>query len=84
MSLRLKTILGIALIEAVLLALLIVTVESHLRDSAGGALVKRAQTTATLFATTAKDPLLSFDLASLDAFSEELLENPRSRICPCC
>lgn len=76
MSLRLKTILGVALIEALLLTLLIVTVVSYMRTSAGDALLKRAQTTATLFATTAKDPVLSLDLASLEAFSHELLANP--------
>lgn len=76
MSLRLKTILGVALIEAILLTILIVTIVSYMRSSAGDALIKRAQTTATLFATTAKDPVLSHDLASLDSFSQELLANP--------
>lgn len=76
MSLRFKTVIGVALIEALLLALLIVTVMSYQRTSAEEALLKRAKTTATLFATTTKDPLLSLDLASLDAFSRELMTNP--------
>lgn len=76
MSLRFKTVIGVALIEALLLALLIVTVMSYQRTSAEEALLKRATTTATLFATTTKDPLLSLDLASLDAFSRELMTNP--------
>ncbi len=76
MSLRLKTIAGVAIIEAILLTILIFTIESHMRDSAAGALEKRAKTTATLFATTSKDPVLSYDLASLEAFSLELLTNP--------
>nr|MBX2880199.1 HAMP domain-containing protein [Granulosicoccus sp.] len=76
MSLKLKTILGVALIEAVLLTILIVTVASYMRDSAGSAVIKRAQTTSTLFATTAKDPVISYDLGSLDSFTADLLSNP--------
>lgn len=76
MSLRLKTIAGVAIIEAILLTILIITIESHMHDSAASALEKRAKTTATLFATTSKDPVLSYDLASLEAFSLELLTNP--------
>jgi len=76
MSLRFKTVIGVAVIEAFLLALLIGTIVSHQRDSAEQSLQKRAHTTATLFASTTKDPLLSLDLASLEAFSEELLGNP--------
>ncbi|ASJ72861.1 sensor histidine kinase [Granulosicoccus antarcticus] len=76
MSLKFKTVIGIALIEAVLLAYLILTVLGFMNDSAGDALLKRAHTTATLFATTTKDPVLSYDLASLEAFSEELMVNP--------
>ena len=76
MSLRFKTVIGIALIEAVMLAFLIFTVMGFMNDSAGDALLKRATTTATLFATTTKDPVLAYDLASLESFSEELLLNP--------
>lgn len=76
MSLRFKTVIGVALIEAVLLAYLIFTVVGYMNRSAGDALLKRAKTTATLFATTTKDPVLSYDLASLESFSKELLANP--------
>ncbi len=76
MSLRFKTVIGVALIEAFLLALLIGTVISYQHDSAEQALLKRAATTASLFASTAKDPVLSLDLASLEAFGDELLANP--------
>ncbi len=75
MSLRLKTVLGVALIEGLLLALLIYTAMSYMHDNLEDALVKRATTTATLFASTAKDPVLSYDLASLDAFGNELALN---------
>ena len=76
MSIKFKTVLGVALIEAVSLAYLIFTMLGLMNHSAGDALLKRAHTTATLFATTTKDPVLSYDLASLEAFSEELLINP--------
>ncbi|MFK7997904.1 MAG: sensor histidine kinase [Granulosicoccus sp.] len=75
MSLRLKTVLGVALIEGLLLAFLIYTATSYMHDNLEDALVKRATTTATLFASTAKDPVLSYDLASLDAFGNELTLN---------
>ncbi len=76
MSLRFKTMTGVALIEALLLGYLILTVLGFMKDSAELALIKRAETTLALFAATAKDPLLSFDLATLDAFTSELLTNP--------
>ena len=75
MSLRLKTVLGVALIEGLLLALLIYTAMTYMHENLEDALVKRATTTATLFASTAKDPVLSYDLASLDAFGSELASN---------
>ncbi|MBN3560870.1 ATP-binding protein [Aliamphritea spongicola] len=76
MSIRLKTILGVALIEGSLLIVLLVTMMNFMRDSNYEALVKRAQTTATLFATTTKDAVLSYDLASLETFTDEMLKNP--------
>jgi len=76
MSIRLKTVIGVALIEAVLLAILIFTVMKFMHDSAEEALLKRAYSTAALFTSTAKDPVLAYDLASLDTFSKELNSNP--------
>ena len=84
MSFRLKTIIGVAIIEAVLLIVLVWTSVNFLRDSTEEEMLKRAETTATLFATTAKDAILSTDLASLDAFVEETLKNPDivyARVC---
>lgn len=77
MSFRLKTIIGIALIEAVLLAVLIISSLGLLRDSNEDQLISHARTTATLFATTTKDAVLSTDLASLESFVQEVLKNPR-------
>lgn len=76
MSLRLKTILGIASIEALLLLLLISMTLDYLRTTNYEGLSKRASTTATLFATTSKDAVLSYDLASLESFVNEVLKNP--------
>ncbi|MCH9671404.1 MAG: HAMP domain-containing protein [Gammaproteobacteria bacterium] len=76
MSFRLKTTIGIALIEALLLVLLVWTSVNFLRDSTEEELLKRARTAATLFATTSKDAVLSTDLASLEAFVSETLRNP--------
>lgn len=76
MSLRVKTIIGIALIEAVLLLLLVSMTLDYLRSTNYDALIKRSSTTATLFATTTKDAVLTYDLASLDSFVKDVLINP--------
>lgn len=76
MSLRGKTIIGIASIEAVLLISLIMTAVTFLSQAVNNDLVKHASTTATLFSTTTKDAVLSYDLASLDDFVLEALKNP--------
>jgi len=73
---RLKTILGIAVIEAITLFLLIWTSLNFLRTSNEKALMERASTTAVMFATMTTDAVLSLDLASLESFIEELLKNP--------
>ncbi|VAX07074.1 Circadian input kinase A [hydrothermal vent metagenome] len=76
MSFRFKTILGIAAIEAVLLFILIWNSLLFLRASNEEELIKRANTTATLFATTTKNAVLSTDVASLDEFVHEVIKNP--------
>ncbi|MFT2091302.1 ATP-binding protein [Paraglaciecola sp. 2405UD69-4] len=76
LSLRNKTILGVAFIEASLLLLLVFTAVDFMRDTMNDRLVKRASTITTLFAATAKDSVLSYDLASLEAYSNELIKNP--------
>jgi signal transduction histidine kinase len=76
MSLRSKTIFGIAIIEALLLIILISVTLNFMRTTINDGLTKRASTAAQLFATTTKDAVLSYDLASLDAFVNEVLTNP--------
>jgi len=76
MSFRLKTILGIAVIEAVLLAILIFSGLRWLHDSNEAQHIERGATTARLFATTTKNAVLTTDLASLESFVGEALTNP--------
>jgi PAS domain S-box-containing protein len=75
-SFRLKTILGIAAIEAILLAILIVSGMRWLHDSNEEQLMQRGATTARLFATTTKNAVLTSDLASLESFVGEALTDP--------
>jgi two-component system sensor histidine kinase/response regulator len=75
-SFRLKTILGIAAIEAILLAILIFSGLRWLHDSNEEQLVQRSATTARLFATTTKNAVLTMDLASLESLVREALANP--------
>ena len=72
-SLKLKTILGVAFIEATLLALLLTTTFNLLTNLVNDAVVKRANTTANLFYSTTKNAFLSFDLAGIEADVKELL-----------
>jgi signal transduction histidine kinase len=76
LSLRTKTILGTAIIEGALLILLIFVATRFFTDTLNQNLQERAETTATLFATMTKDAVLSFDLATLDTFLDEVLSNP--------
>jgi PAS domain S-box-containing protein len=76
MSFRLKTILGVALIEAILLAVLIWNSIEILTNSVEDGLTKRAFTTTRLFADAAKDAVISSDLATLDTLVNELTRNP--------
>ncbi|MBU2978274.1 ATP-binding protein [Alteromonas sp. C1M14] len=75
-SIKAKTILGVALIEATLLAILLFTTYQLLSDLINDAVVKRASTTANLFYSTTKNAFLSYDLASLEADVQELMNNP--------
>ncbi len=76
MSFRLKTIFGVVIIEAVLLLVLIWNSLYLLSFIADEQLQYRARTTATLFASTTADAVLSFDLASLESAVSEVLKNP--------
>ncbi len=73
LTLRHKTVLGILLVEAVLLALLIWIGSTLLVSAAARELTQRAQTTAQLLSGSSKNALLAFDLAELRQQASEAL-----------
>ncbi|MGS0682946.1 PAS domain S-box protein [Shewanella sp. 125m-7] len=73
MSFRVKTILGIAIIEGLLLMLLVYTSIDYLKSSNQAEIEKRASSTASLFAAAAKDAVISSDLSTLNVLANELL-----------
>ncbi|GAB6141509.1 hypothetical protein JCM14076_22380 [Methylosoma difficile] len=75
MSFRLKTILGIACIEACLLMALAISSLDYLRTSNQEELQRRAATVVTLLATATSDAVLSYDLARLEQLSADFLSN---------
>lgn len=79
MSFRLKTILGIALIESVLLAILVLSSLSFLHDSNEKQLIAHATQTSALFASATKDAVLATDLARLESFVSEILGHAEVR-----
>ncbi|WP_054774704.1 PAS domain S-box protein [Methylogaea oryzae] len=76
MSFRLKTILGIACIETVLLLMLLLSSLAYLRESNQDELRQRTTTATTLFATATRDAVLSTDLARLEELVQDFLKNP--------
>jgi signal transduction histidine kinase/CheY-like chemotaxis protein len=75
LSFRGKTVIGIALIEIVLLAILVWSSLHYLGDSSVRSIADRARDTATQFAALAKDAVLSEDLATLETFADEVMAN---------
>jgi len=74
-SFRVKTIVGIALIELLLLGLLIWSSLNFLDTARVEALADRAVDIAEQFAILAQDAVLSEDLASLDTFADGVMED---------
>ena len=73
MRFRTKTILGVAVIEMVLLAVLVGSALSILRDSNETELTRRVQLGGKLLAVAAKDAVISQDLATLDSLVTEAM-----------
>ncbi len=73
MRFRTKTILGVAVIELALLAVLVGSALSILRDSSEAELTQRVQLGAKLLAAAAKDALISQDIATLDSLVNEAI-----------
>jgi len=75
-SFRAKAIIGIALIEALLLSILIISVLSFLRDSNQQQLLRHANITTSTFAAMSADAIISHDLDRLQSSSNSLSHNP--------
>ncbi|WP_076411094.1 PAS domain S-box protein [Shewanella sp. UCD-KL12] len=75
MTFRLKTVLGIALIEGVLLMLLVYTSVDYLKSSNQAEIEKRANSVVMLFAAATKDAVISTDVSTLQELASELLES---------
>ena len=73
MSFRVKTILGIAFIEIVMLVALTFSAMSFLSESNEKQLLQRANSTADMFAHAAKDAMISTDIATIDDLVKEFM-----------
>ena len=76
MSFRLKTVLGIAGIEIILLSILIVSSLHYLRVSNEQQLLERARTTAKLVATMTSDAVVAMDIDTIDVLINQTMKNP--------
>ena len=76
MSFRLKTILGIAIIESVLLLVLLVSGMSFLSRSNEAQLQQRIETSSILFSQAIQDAVLAKDLATLESFTQAIQHTP--------
>jgi signal transduction histidine kinase/CheY-like chemotaxis protein len=76
MPFRLKILIGIVPLQAVLFFVLVGHNFSALRTSHEQALLTYANTTATLFATMAESGVLTEDLSTLEALVDKVLSNP--------
>ncbi len=76
MSFRLKTIIGIAAIEFLMLAVLVVSSLNYIRTSNEGRIVEQAQTTSRLLSTMTADATVSLDIATLDELVRQAVSNP--------
>jgi|GEM_PF-1173744 len=76
MTFRLKTILGIAFIEGVLLAILIVSSINYLLQISDEQLAIRAKTTAELLINLTFESILTKDVATLESIAEQVLKSP--------
>jgi len=73
MQFRTKTILGVAVIEVALLAVLIGSALSILRESNEAELMRRVELGGKLLTAAAKDAVISQDLATLDSLADEAM-----------
>lgn len=76
LSFRLKTIIGVAIIEGSLLLFLVWSSIDYLQHSNEEELRTRAETTAAILANLSRDSILSLDLAQLESFARQALDSP--------
>ena len=76
MSFRLKTIIGVALIEGSLLLFLVWSGVDYLKQSNEKELTLRAKLSAESLATLTRDAVLASDLARIDSVAQRTLESP--------
>jgi len=76
MSFKFKIIIGPIIIQCVFLLVLYFISTNSLEKSSQIALDKRATTTANLFTSMAKDSVLSYDLATLETYADEVIKQP--------
>lgn len=74
MKFRTKTILGVALIEGVLLAILGIGILSLFRDANEQQITRRAAVSARLLAASARDAMVAYDLATIDGIASDVLD----------
>ncbi|KAF0220326.1 MAG: Signal transduction histidine [Rhodospirillaceae bacterium] len=79
MKFRTKTVLGVAVIEAVLLTILVLSTLGILQRTAEQELLHRAETTGKLLAAASRDALLAWDFATLDSIAREATSSARLR-----
>ena len=76
MSFRLKTVLGIAVLEIIFLSILIVSGLHYLRVSNEQQLMERSRTTANLVATMTSKAVFAMDIATIDDLLDQTVNNP--------
>ena len=76
MSFRLKTVLGIAVLEIIFLSILIVGGLHYLRVSNEQQLMERSRTTANLVATMTSKAVVAMDIATIDDLLDQTVNNP--------
>jgi PAS domain S-box-containing protein len=79
MKFRTKTVLGVAVIEAVLLTILVLSTLGIMQRTAEQELLHRAETTGKLLAAASRDALLAWDFATLDSIAQEATSSARLR-----
>lgn len=76
MSFRAKTIVGIALIEAVVLLILVWSSINYLARASEAEMAIRAQSVSETFANLIRDAVLATDLALLESVADQALQSP--------